>query len=220
VANTVHDHLGERAELYALGMLDGVERGAVETHLATCAECRRRVGEAEETLLEMDRRLRSQPPPAELDRRVRASRRGSLGTRGFSWYALAAAFLIGLLPSIGLFANRMHAERVESARTAATIAMVDSHFAHAQFAAIGGKQAPDAKVVFARDRSWLYVIVVGAKSYDVAAAANGAMIPLGATQSHGGASELFVRNPPRAKELVLLDDHAPVARASIGNASR
>ena len=48
-------HVGEAAELYALGALDEREQAGLEAHIAHCAQCLRRVGEAEETLLALER---------------------------------------------------------------------------------------------------------------------------------------------------------------------
>ena len=43
-------HIGELAELYALGSLETGERAAVERHIRTCVECADRIRSAEETI--------------------------------------------------------------------------------------------------------------------------------------------------------------------------
>ena len=43
-------HIGERAELYALGSLDSAERTVVERHVRICLECANRVRAAEGTI--------------------------------------------------------------------------------------------------------------------------------------------------------------------------
>ncbi len=65
---------------------------------------------------------------------------------------MAAALIVGILWP-----------RAQSQHDVATLAMVNGHFSHAQFAGTG----PKAKVLYARDRSWYYVIVAGTGRYDV-----------------------------------------------------
>src|SRR5579864_7164998 len=56
------EHLGEDAELYALGTLGEVERGRVERHVLTCDECAARVGEAEAVVLALIQPERANAP--------------------------------------------------------------------------------------------------------------------------------------------------------------
>src|ERR1700688_4487918 len=89
-------HVDENAELYALGTLSDSERAAVDAHVATCASCAQRVGEAEETVAALA--VRQAAVPSQLDRRVR----GLFASRSVprSLYSLvAAALILGLLPS-------------------------------------------------------------------------------------------------------------------------
>lgn len=204
------EHVGENAELYALGVLDPQERRAVDEHLAQCRDCLRRIGEAEETVLAMDRHVASQEPPATF--RVRERRISPW------WYAVAAAFLIGLAPSGWFFTSTMVARQNETTHGAALLAMVHSHFGHAQFSPVQpGTPAPDAKVVFARDGSWVYVLVAERTSYGVRVGDT----PIGSTHLYGSGSELFAVRPPRGERIVLTNDSgAAVARASILNQPR
>ena len=64
-------HVDENAELYALGTLSDTDRAAVDAHVATCASCAQRVGEAEETVAALS--ARQTAVPGQLDRRMRAS---------------------------------------------------------------------------------------------------------------------------------------------------
>ena len=61
-------HIGENAELYALGVLDERTRALVDAHASNCEACAARLGEAERTiaLIEEDAEM-----PASLDRRMR-----------------------------------------------------------------------------------------------------------------------------------------------------
>lgn len=196
------DHIGENAELYALGLLDAAESEAVEVHVRACAQCARRVGEAEETLLELERGVRPARPPARLDRRMRFGRPAS-GAR--IWAATAAAFVIGLLSSALLLRS------VPSQHDAAMVAMVESHFNHAQFTGSG----PPAKVLYARDRAWLYVIVHADRNYDVYAVSGRSARPLGTTRGYGLTSEAFITNPGTLDALQLRDGSTVVETAKV-----
>lgn len=208
-------HINDAAELYALGALDAAQIRAIDAHAATCAACRRRLGEAEEAVLAIDRAYVEVPPPATLAQRIRASRHRS-ARRGPSWYALAAACVVALLPALVLFAMLLQARHTQNAHAAAELAMIHSHFAHAQFAPVPGAHAPRAKVVFAKDGAWLYVIVDEPRAYAVSADARGTRTTLGETNAYGGVSELFVAHPPRGVTAVYLADGAghDVARAA------
>ncbi|MDQ2859001.1 MAG: zf-HC2 domain-containing protein, partial [Candidatus Eremiobacteraeota bacterium] len=67
------EHLGERAELYALGALDAREADAVNAHAARCADCARLVGAAERAVMTLDAAtVPDVAPPPELERRIAA----------------------------------------------------------------------------------------------------------------------------------------------------
>jgi len=187
-------HIGDNAELYAVGLLDDDEQAVVEAHVAHCATCLRRVGEAEETVLALEHgNAPARPQPLPL---ARASR---------NWWALpaiAAALIVGLL-----------IPRPSSQQNSATLAMIHSHFSHAQFA--GSTGVPSAKVLYARDRSWYYVIVQGAHRYQVYGIRSGQSSQLGTTRPDRDVSELFVRKGARYDRLELCDRGKPVETASI-----
>lgn len=191
-------HLGEDAELYALGCLSAPERATVESHVRECAECLRRVGEAEETLLALERQNRAVRLAAASAAALPFARRGIS-----AWWlapAMAAAFAFGLLFWHG-----------RPAHDDALLAMVRSHFNHAQFT---GDGAP-AKLIYARDRSWYYVIVSGAGEYSVYGMRNGAAKLLGVTRSSGTASELFVRSSLSFDRIELRRQGQPIESAAI-----
>ncbi|MBV9718391.1 MAG: hypothetical protein JOZ77_03680 [Candidatus Eremiobacteraeota bacterium] len=189
-------HIGESAELYAIGALEAGERAAVESHIAHCTQCLRRVGEAEETVLALEPAARGQVPT-----------RGKLlpfERRGASmWWivaAAAAAFVLGMI-----------VPRASSQHDAATLAMIQSHFSHAQFVGSG----PLAKVVYARDRSWYYVIVRGSYRYDVYGVVDGHAASLGALRPEGKASDLFTTARAAFDRLELRSRGALVEAAAI-----
>ncbi len=102
-----HDHIGDRAELYALGALDPGENATIETHLRQCSSCARIVGSAERdvALIASSESRRNAPPEliGRIERKLEVKQPKPLlraGRRGWSLpAALAAALLIGLLPS-------------------------------------------------------------------------------------------------------------------------
>lgn len=192
-------HVGDDAELYAAGALTEQERADVEAHAANCPECLRRIGEAEETVLALERDLVArvpQPVSPKVSTRI---------IRPAAWWtipAIAAALLVGfLLP------------RPPAQTDPAPLAMLHSHFSHAQFGGASG--VPAAKVLYARDRSWYYVIVEGAHRYDVFGERNGNFTALGQIRPVRGTSEVFVRPHARFDRLELRDGGAVIEAASI-----
>lgn len=207
-------HHGEEAELYVLGTLSDAERTAFEAHLAQCATCLARVGEAEATLAALEAHRRPVEPPPEL----RARFVGGLRSRArvAPWLAIAAAFLIGLLPSAPLTYVYLSAHRTNLSHGDATLALLNSHFAHAQFAAESSAVLPPSKVLFARDGAWLYIVVGAPHVYDVDAVSQGRTIPIGHTSVMGETSELFSGNvPPHVQAVILRDGSAIVGRARV-----
>lgn len=181
-------HVDELAELYALGALDDSERDTVDKHIASCTQCLRRVGEAEETMLALERGTHAAVGFRAGRKTLPFARR-----RAMSWWAapaIAAAFIVGLL-----------VPRPLAPPNPATLAMIGSHFSHAQFA--GPPGAPAAKVIYARDRSWYYVLVVGSRRFEVYGVQSGRSTLLGTTTSNGSTSELFVRSAPRFDRIEL-----------------
>lgn len=200
-------HLEEAAELYAIGALPDDERAAADAHIAECPECARRAGQAEAAAAALI--VPSHTPSEQLDRRMRAafmSRRS-----GRSWYPfVAAAFILGLLPSIALLQRDRGFEAANASRNQALFAMVNSHFLHAPFVSLT-PDAPAAKVVFARDGSWLYVIANSGKDLTLRTGGRA----LGNLTGSGNERTLFIAHAPHTKQLDLSDGSRAVARAVI-----
>ncbi len=190
-------HIGESAELYAVGALDEREQAEVDAHVAECPDCLRRLGEAEETVLALE--LVSMAEPARRSASVLPMR-----PRGVAaWWlavAAAAAFILGFVVPHGAPRSNV-----------ATLAMIGSHFSHAQFSGTG----PPAKVIYARDRSWYYVIVTGSRRYEVYGIRDGRATDLGRTQPQGTTSELFSRISTRFDQLELREKSSTLESASI-----
>jgi anti-sigma-K factor RskA len=99
----IPDDLQDQAALHALGTLSAEETAAFEAALSGNAELRAAVLEMREAAADLARNVPSQPPPAELKRRVlreialekRADSPAQRETRSLSWlpWAVAALFL-------------------------------------------------------------------------------------------------------------------------------
>ena len=190
----MNEHIGEMAELYALGTLDENERAAVEAHIATCHDCLRRVGEAEETILTLEPKAPARAVTT-IPLQLRRSRTAPW------WLAVAAALVIGFLIP--------HPQNVHDDPQ---IAMLHSHFSHSQFQGNG----PIAKVLYPRDRSWYYVIVEGSHRYRVVGANGLSAGPiLGTTVPKGATSELFVRSQGRLTFIELQEGSTVLETAQI-----
>ena len=188
------EHVEDLAELYVIGDLDAAEVKRVESHIAGCRMCMRRVGEAEETLLALERESRVEPMPENRPLRLREPNRWS-----YPAFALAAAAGIVL----GIFTMLPAALRPHDSQRA-LLAMVNSHFNHAQFAALK-PGAPAAKVMYARDRRWLYVVLDGTRRYTVYAGSGPDAQRLGELHPDGATSTLFVDRTITQDEIELRD---------------
>ncbi len=199
-------HIGDLAELYVLGELDPSERAAVEAHIATCIQCLRRVGEAEETLLALERGRLTEPTPEFLDRRMRFT---APPVRRYAALALAAAagLVLGILTMLPAM--------LRPSDQPALVAMVNSHFNHAQFVPVGSASAPAAKAIFARDRSWLYVIADGSEHYSVFTVDAHGATRLGELHPWGSSSTLFVKGGFSAGVIELRDGKTVVAHVEV-----
>jgi len=191
-----HVHLDEDAGAYALGALDESGMARVDALVAACDVCARRLGEAEATIARL---------VVPLDTPVRA-----LPRVHNAWLAIAAAFVIGLLPSTYLL-NRAH--DASTTRAVALNALVHSHFLHAQFVGLA-PDAPRAKAIYARDGSWLYVVSDAPRALTVVAEPGDR--GLGTLEPAGTAAAVYLATPTVAREVVeLRDGTRPVARVTL-----
>jgi hypothetical protein len=196
-------HLDDLAELYALGALPEIERAAADAHIASCSDCERRVGEAEETIEALHA---PQSAPARLDRRVHAAF-ARAAVPGY-FYAVAAALLIlALLPAVAFWQRERAAN---DAQQQALAAMVNSHFLHSPFQPLS-TDAPAAKVIYARNGAWLYVIANTDRTLGVSADGR----TIGTLTGSGSERTLFVAHPPAVKAIELVDGTRAIARAAI-----
>lgn len=206
----LNDHVGEDAELYALGQLDDVANARLTKHVRTCETCARRVGAAEDAVLRL---IEAGNVPAELplelDRRMRFER-----SRTTAWWpaAVVAALLIGLLP---WGVERMQRSVPVVADQQAATAMLAGHFNHAALRALG-PDAPSAKVVYPREGGWLYVLAgPGKTALDVAVVAGTARQTVASLAPGDRTRTVFVRYPGRVNDVELLENGLPVASARL-----
>lgn len=206
-------HVEENAELYALGALGELEQARVERHARGCDVCAKRLGEAEATVLRLIEGEESRGESAELDRRIRFTRPQNQAP---AWIAaLAAAFVIGLLPWVVTSLRERDAIDSAHQQQLAMRAMLAGHFVHAPFVArVPG--APAAKVVYAREGGWLYVIVApGSDPLDVVVVSGATLTKVASLPAARAVRSAFINQPARVEQIELRDKGVPVAAAHI-----
>jgi hypothetical protein len=180
------NHLDDDAELYALGLTDR-ERGAeIEAHLAGCDACRARVVAAESAAASLAAAL--PPAPAAAPRP--------------SWWTTAATAAAIVFAATTSFASvSAHSASAQLARTDAALgAIASSHFGHTT---LTSHTTIIAKVLYARDGTWVYVVAENApRGAHVKLRSGSAVRDLGALDS-GVPATLFARSPGRADEIEI-----------------
>lgn len=199
------NHIDDVAELYALGELMPAERAAVDAHASKCPTCLRKLGEAEETILALEREHVAVAPSGFIASGLQLERRAPSRW----WLVVAAAFALGLLPSVPSLLQR----GAQSQNNLAAIAMLHSHFNHAQFS--GADAAPAAKVLYARDKSWIFVMVEGSERYDVYAVNGTVATRIGQVAPQGSTSNLYLTNPGVLDRIELRDGSTLVESAKV-----
>lgn len=215
--NNFTNHVGDLAELYALGSLSAPEAAEVLGHAAQCEECRNRVRDAETAVTEMiESDGEPEQPPAALRRRVAA-----IGMRRpvnpYSWGAIAAALVLWIVPASLLYNQNRSQVNVISAQSTALHALVHSHFLHAQFVS-SAPDAPAAKVIYAKTGGWFYVIVdAEPDGLQIGTVTPAGARVLGTLAPVAHSSAFFYPSGNGMHELVLIRAgkviaHAPMAR--------
>lgn len=217
------DHVGESAERYALGDLDDFERGRVERHARECDACAKLLGQAEATVLRL---IEGGEVPERLPEPKRRIAFGtSPRTRAPAWFAaaVAAAFVLGLLPwGIASLRERGTADSAsqQQQQQVAMNAMLAGHFAHAPFVSHAAG-VPPAKLIFAREGGWLYVIVgPGADPLDIAVVTGGKRTTVASVAPAAVVRSAFIRQPTRVESVELVDRGVPIAVAHVAYAAQ
>jgi hypothetical protein len=211
-------HFGERAALYALGALDDVESHALEAHLRVCAACTKLVGEAErevDTIVSLEARRRA---PQELSERIeRLLVPARAPAHRMPWprfAAVAAAFLVGILPSAYLWERNRAMQDAMLSESSAMDRLAASAHRTASFRPSIGALA--AKVMYAPDGSWYVIVVRGAShALRVAWMHGGRATMLGDVVPHGRIAMLYLPKSHRMEQLALMDGQLVVAAAQL-----
>jgi anti-sigma-K factor RskA len=208
-------HIGDDAECYALGLLDAARRAEIDAHVASCDSCLRLIGGAEETAAALASVLPGAKPSVRLAGTFGPGRRRAPVER-YGWIAglaVAATFIVALGTSwnqTGVLRGALQADQL------AVATLVHSHFLHVTMTAAPAAGPLAAKVVYARDGTWLYVLVDHPSGpIDVEAKIGGKSWSAGRATSNGGTATLFVRPPGRPESVELTQDGAPVASAKL-----
>jgi hypothetical protein len=212
----VTEHLGEDAELYPLGILDADAAHRVERHLALCAACAERVTQAHAVAASLAAALPAAMPSPALKRRLQESVRprppaNTLRTSLFRFAvaAVVALTLIGLGWQTLVLRGRLATEDL------ALVTMVHSHFNHVSMAPESANPVA-AKILYARDGSWIYIIAdkPGGPVHAIAHTTS-SITDLGALASSGETATLLVRPRERIRSIILQRAGANVASATL-----
>ncbi len=210
------EHLGENAELYPLGILDNDAARDVERHIALCSECAERVARAEAVAASLAAALPLATPSPALERRLHESMQPPLGARKLSAnvfrFAIAAALVLALL---GLGLQTLLLRQRLAAEDVALVTMVHSHFNHVSMSPESTNPVA-AKILYARDGSWIYIIAdkPGGALHAIARTAAG-VADLGKLLSTGETAALLVHPRERIRSIVLQRAGTTVASATL-----
>jgi len=220
-------HVEDFVELYALGALTDRERAIVEEHLRVCVDCARLVGESERNVALIAASETQRTAPRELAARVnkvfslRPSRFDSPldSARGdnASWQlpvAVAAAFVIGLLPSLYFWNENRELHRAMVAQSSAMERLASAAHRSSAFHPMGA--GPAAEVMYAPDGSWYFVVVRDvSKRFAVVWVHDGAHTMLGSAIPNGRVATLYLPKSHRMDRLALMDRGRIVAEATL-----
>jgi hypothetical protein len=211
----VIEHLGEDAELYALGVLDDDAARNVERHVALCSECAERFAQAQSVAASLAAALPLATPSSALERRLRKSARPQPSVKfraSLFPVALAAAFALAFF-GVGWQALVLR-ERLQS-EDVALVTMVHSHFNHVSMAPESANPVA-AKILYARDGSWLYIIAdkPGGSLHAIARTSAG-VTDLGVLLSTGETATLLVHPRERIRSITLQRAGTDVASARL-----
>jgi hypothetical protein len=210
-------HIGELAELYALGALEPEEHARVDEHIARCPDCLRRVGEAEKSVTEMMRLEPQSRPPASLDARLKTTARNPaflVRPNRAPWFAIAAAFVVGLLPAMYLWQQYTSMHGSLSQGDAIVAQLAHAPMRSAAFAAVRSAGV-QARVLYNDAGSWYCVLVKHPQHpMDVAYVhPDGSMEKIGSVTMRGDTGVAVLPIPHKMGKLALLDGHTVVAEA-------
>ena len=212
------DHIDELAELYAIGSLDEPERGRVDEHVRTCADCAERLDQAQRTVAEIAQAQPILQPPPRLRARLQKSIHPSARPRVLHvphWQAIgaiAAAFIIALIPSwVAVDRSRTAFEPYNQVIER----IAEGPFNQATFMSPHHEPMP-AKVLYGRRGDWYFVMVMHPKpNTHVVYMHGGRMEMLGTVTMHGESGSLYLPIKHKMEELALVEGNTVVAAARL-----
>jgi anti-sigma-K factor RskA len=208
-----HEHVADLAELYALGAVDDDERATIERHARECAQCARALADAERDVA----LIASMEPRHEAPRELAGRIESMLRPRRPAWplpAALAAALLVGLLPSAYFWSQNRTLHEAMVAQSAAMERLTVASHRTADFRSAAGPLI--AQVMYAPDGSWYLVVVRDApKTLAVAWMHDGARTMLGSAVPRGSLATLYLPKSHRMDRLALMDGDRIVAEATL-----
>jgi Putative zinc-finger len=216
-----YDHVADLAAPYALGALSDHERAAFEAHVRKCGSCAALVGAAERDVALIASMEARHPAPPELAGRV-ANALGPVATRRAqspqwpAWMAgaVAAALLVGLLPSLYFWQENRTLHNAMTAQSEAMERIAAGPHLTAAFRSVPG--SPAASVTYAPDGSWYLIVVHDAsKALGVAWMHEGRHTMLGKTAPRGSVAMLYLPKSHRMDRLALMDGPRIVAQADL-----
>ena len=206
-----HEHVGEDAALYALGILDAGARDAIDRHAEGCPPCAQALGAAEAEVAAMAAAEPVHVPPSTVAfLRPPARRPAWLATFG----ALAAAVAIGLLPTAYFWGQNaaMHAAMRSDADAISRLESAP----HRTTAFNGMSNGSTAYVMYPQDGSWYVILVRGAsKALQVAWMHDGERTILGTAAPRGDVAMLYLPKSHPMSQLALVDGEQVVAEAQL-----
>ena len=209
------NHIGESAALYALGLLDNEERRAIDEHAATCDECARALGDAESDVAAMVTAQAEEPPLGEVVPFPQRAARRPLW-RSAAALAVAAAFVIGFLPSAYLWRENAAMQAEMNDGTAAMNRLSSSAYRQVAFKPMSMTPGSTANVMYGPDGSWYVVVVHGvSRALQVAWMHDGQRTMLGPAAPYGDVAMLYLPKSHRMDQLALMDGDTVVAEAQL-----
>lgn len=208
-----YEHVEDRAALYALGALDADSAVTVEAHLRECPDCAQEVGAAEADVALLASSEAQRAAPDTLFDRVERT----LENRRSYWpamVAVAAAFIVGLLPSAYFLRENATMRDAVVAQSGAIDRLTSAPHRTAIFQTM--PDGAQATVAYAPSGSWYVIVVSGvSKSLSVAWMHDGRQTMLGEAIPHGGTAMLYLPKSHRMDRLALVDDGRLVAEAHL-----
>jgi hypothetical protein len=207
-------HISDEAALYALGSLSDDERAAIDAHVQSCSSCAALLGTAEQDVAFVASMEPQHDAPALLAGRIARTLDRKTTWQWQPFAALAAAFVIGLLPSAYFWQQNQSLHATMSAQTAAMQRVASAPHRMAHFR--GMTDRGSASVMYAADGSWYVVLVRDvSKSLEVAWMHDGEKTMLGTAQPHDGVAMLYLPQSHRMDRLALMDGARTVAVADL-----